>query len=501
MPSAKATFTALPVEIHTIIFSFVEAHYQRARKIKAWKRDPLPNEIKQLAFINQQWRRLVIGRKFKSQHLPRIEDVRELASLTASNPVVTSSLSHLTVFVTHTDLPELWGQILKWAEEGVSLQSLVIKPSYGQTNRTSATGTEGGGKYTLYEFADLANAEALPSVPIAIENLELNVSITDPAEDSDLVLQFGSQSMKILLSRLRMTTSLKLDSKTINSRTSSTCGYTESIIKLQSERMPNLTTLQLKYSIFMSRQPYNTSTRSFYLDDKIDDRGDNLSNLLRQLSKRLKKVFIRYDRATSEIFEPKERVLSDGEAEDWPYLHTFHLTFSDIDAYGYRRSEPHHDTLQGMENREEEEEEEGELDPINGDQEYQDIPKNDNDGFDWLNSDIVDDKTKYKDDRTRRTATPGVRDFYLIAAKAVANKMRAIQSFKMSMNLSFNSQVYMEYTNQPLNPKLVIIGHQIVKPGDLPENEDEEGVNELSQIFKEGIGEDVKIKYNLPMSL
>ncbi|KAK6525855.1 hypothetical protein TWF281_010899 [Arthrobotrys megalospora] len=207
MSASKATFTALPVEIHAMIFSLIEAHYHQARKIKPWKSDPLPDEIKRLAFINQQWRRLVIGRKFKSQHLRRIEDVRELASLTARHPVVATSLRNLTVFVAHFDLPELWAQILKWAEEGASLQSLVIKPSYGQTGQVA--GTEGG-KYTLYEFADSANPEAASSAPIPIEKLELNTSINNPADGSDQVLQFGHQSINILLSRLKITTFLKL---------------------------------------------------------------------------------------------------------------------------------------------------------------------------------------------------------------------------------------------------------------------------------------------------
>ncbi|KAF3262393.1 hypothetical protein TWF192_007067 [Orbilia oligospora] len=418
MSASKATFTALPAEIHSMVFSFIEAHYHKARKIKAWKSDPLPPEIKQLAFINQQWRRLVIGRKFKSQHLPRIEDVRELGKLSSNHPVVATSLRDLTIFVAHTDLPELWLQIEKWAKEGSNLQSLVIKMSYGQTSQ-QATG--GGGKYTLYEFVDSANAEAASSVhvPIPIERLELNTSITDPDEGSDLVLQ-----------------------------------------------------------------------------------------------------------ATSEIFEPKNGTLSEGETEDWPHLHTFHLIFSDVDAYGYRRSELQakgNGEAQGEE--EEDEEDEEELEPMDGDQEHQHIPKNDNDGFDWLSPDIVDDKIDYQDDRAKRTATSGVRSFYLIAAKAVANKMRAIQSFEMSMSKSFSvlptspsigpkltrerrlqdlsvdSQVYMEYVNRPPNPKLVVIGHQILEPSDLPDSEDEEGDNQLARIFKEGVGEDVKIKYNLPKSL
>ncbi|KAF3317580.1 hypothetical protein TWF173_010348 [Orbilia oligospora] len=507
MSASKATFTALPAEIHLMIFSFIEAHYHKARKIKAWKSDPLPPEIKQLAFINQQWRRLVIGRKFKSQHLPRIEDVRELGKLSLNHPVVATSLRDLTIFVAHTYLPELWRQIVKWAEEGSNLQSLVIKPSYGQTSQNQVSATGGGGKYTLYEFADSANAEAASSVPIPIERLELNTSITNPAEDSDLVLQLGDRSMKILLSRLKATTSLKLNvsgicrsRRFLRTTYEATCGYMESIVQFQNEGMKNLTTLELRYNIFMSRQPYNTSTRSFYLDEQVDERGDNLSNLLRQLSKRLKRVLIQYDRATSEIFEPKNGTLPEGETEDWPHLHTFHLIFSDIDAYGYRRSE-----LQAKGNEEEaqgeDEEEEEELEPMDGDQGHQNIPKNDNDGFDWLNPDIVDDKIDYQDDRAKRTATSGVRSFYLTAAKAVANKMRAIQSFKMSMNLSFDSQVYMEYVNRPPNPKLVVIGHQVLEPSDLPEGEDEEGDNQLVRIFKEGVGEDVKIKYNLPKSL
>ncbi|KAF3129072.1 hypothetical protein TWF594_009061 [Orbilia oligospora] len=511
MSTSKATFTALPAEIHSMIFSFIEAYYHKARKIKTWKNDPLPPEIKQLAFINQQWRRLVIGRKFKSQHLSRIEDVRELGKLSsnhpavartpcclvATRPVVATSLRDLTIFVAHTDLPELWRQVVKWAEEGSNLQSLVIKPSYGRTGQN-----QGGGKYTLYEFADSANAEAASSVPIPIERLELNTSITNPAEDSDLVLQFGDQSMRILLGRLKTTTSLKLNvsgicrsRRFLRTAYEATCGYMESIIQFQNEGIKNLTTLELRYNIFMSRQPYNTSTRSFYLDEQVDERGDNLSNLLRQLSKRLKRVLVRYDRATSEIFEPKNGTLPEGETEDWPHLHTFHLIFSDMDAYGYRRSEIQ---AKGNEEAQGEDEEEEELEPIDGDQ---DIPKNDNDGFDWLNPDIVDDKVDYQDDRAKRTATSGVRSFYLTAAKAVANKMRAIQSFKMSMNLSFDSQVYMEYVNRPPNPKLVVIGHQVLEPSDLPEGEDEEGDNQLVRIFKEGVGEDVKIKYNLPKSL
>ncbi|KAF3221853.1 hypothetical protein TWF191_000245 [Orbilia oligospora] len=532
MSASKATFTALPAEIHSMVFSFIEAHYHKARKIKAWKSDPLPPEIKQLAFINQQWRRLVIGRKFKSQHLPRIEDVRELGKLSSNHPVVATSLRDLTIFVAHTDLPELWLQIEKWAKEGSNLQSLVIKMSYGQTSQ-QATG--GGGKYTLYEFVDSANAEAASSVhvPIPIERLELNTSITDPDEGSDLVLQFGDRSVRILLGRLKTTTYLKLNvfgncrsRKFLRTTYEATCGYMESIIQFQNEGMKNLTTLELRYNIFMSRQPYNTSTRSFYLDEHVDERGDNLSNLLRQLSKRLKSVLLRYDRATSEIFEPKNGTLSEGETEDWPHLHTFHLIFSDVDAYGYRRSELQakgNGEAQGEE--EEDEEDEEELEPMDGDQEHQHIPKNDNDGFDWLSPDIVDDKIDYQDDRAKRTATSGVRSFYLIAAKAVANKMRAIQSFEMSMSKSFSvlptspsigpkltrerrlqdlsvdSQVYMEYVNRPPNPKLVVIGHQILEPSDLPDSEDEEGDNQLARIFKEGVGEDVKIKYNLPKSL
>ncbi|KAK6525856.1 hypothetical protein TWF281_010900 [Arthrobotrys megalospora] len=172
-----------------------------------------------------------------------------------------------------------------------------------------------------------------------------------------------------------------------------------------------------------------------------------------------------------------------------------------MDGYGYRRSELRSDTPRDMENEDEEEEEEEQLEPMDDDQEYRDIPRNDNDGFDWLNPDIVDDKINYKDDGAKRTATAGVRNFYLTAAKAVANKMRGIQSFKMSMNLSFDSQVYMEYANKAPNPKLVVIGHQVLEPNDLPGNEDEEGDNELVRIFKEGVGEDVKIRYNLPRSL
>ncbi|KAK6337282.1 hypothetical protein TWF730_002688 [Orbilia blumenaviensis] len=508
MSASKATFTALPVEIHTMIFAFIEAHYHRARKIKLWKNDPLPDEIKRLAFINQQWRRVVIGRKFKSQHLSRIEDVRKLANLTASHPVVATSLRNLTIFVAHSDLPELWGQILKWAEEGASLQSLVIKPSYGQMSQTQVAATGGGGKYTLYEFADLTNPEAASSVPIPIEQLELNTSITDPAEDSDQVLQFGYQSMNILLSRLKLTTSLKLyvcgscrSRPFLRTTYEATCGYIESILKFQHQSMANLTTLHLRYDISMSRQPYNTSTRSFFLDAKIDNRGDNLSNLLRQLSKRLKAVFIRYDRVTSEIFEPKDGVLPNEETEDWPHLHTFHLLFNDTDAYGYRRSELWSDAAQDVGNGEVEEEEEEELEPTDGAQEYRDIPKNDNDGFDWLNPDIMDDIIYYEDDNEKRRATAGVRSFYLIAAKAVANRMRAIKSFKMEMNLSFDSQVYLEYENQPPNPKLVVIGHQVLEVKDLPKNEDEEGDNELMRIFKNGLGEDVKIRYSLPRTL
>ncbi|KAK6345775.1 hypothetical protein TWF718_007681 [Orbilia javanica] len=497
MSASRATFTALPAEIHSIIFSFIEADFQQGRRTKR-KSDPLPDEIKRLAFINQQWRRLVIGRKFRFQHLFQIEDVRGLATLTAGNPVVATSLRDLTVFVAHSDLPELWGQILKWAEEGASFQSLVIKPSYIKTSRTQLTGT-GGGKYALYEFAGSDHVEAASPLPIPIEKLELNTSITDPDEDSDQVLQLGHQSMNTLLSRLRTTTSLRFGICSVSRsrgflRTTyqAACGYMESVLKFQDESMTNLTTLQLRYEIFMSRQPYNTSTRSFYLDEKIDSRGDNLSNLLRQLSKRLKTVLIRYDRVTSEIFEPKDGTLADGETEDWPYLHTFHLTFSDIDAYGYRRSELR---VTGNQDEEEEEEEEGFMDD---DQQYQDTPKNDNDGFDWLNPDVVDDKINYKDDRAKRTATAGVRSFYLTAAKAVANKMRTVQSFKVSMNLSFDSQVYMEYANQP---KLVIIGHQVLEPNYLPENEDEDGDNELVRIFKEGLGGNVRIKYILPKSL
>ncbi|KAK6341133.1 hypothetical protein TWF696_008220 [Orbilia brochopaga] len=454
MSASKATFTALPAEIHTTIFSFIEAHYQQARQIEPWKSDPLPDEMKQLAFINQQWRRLVIGRKFKFQHLFRIEDVRELANLTASHPVVATSLRDLKIFVAHTDLPELWRQVSKWGEEGANLQSLVIKPSYGQTSQAQVAGTEGGGKYTLYEFAATADADALSSVPILVEKLDLNTSITDPAEDSDHVLQFGGQSMDILLSRLKATTSLQLyvgslcrSRRFLRMTYQATCGYMESIIKFQNQSMANLTTLQLNYESPMSRQPYNTSTRSFYLDENIDDRGDNLSNILRKLSKNLTTVLIHYDRATSEIFEPKDGTLCVGEAEDWPHLHTFHLTFTDVDAYGYRRSELRSDAPLGTENEEEEEEEEEE-ELMDDDQGYQDIPKNDHDGFDWLNPDIVDDMINYKDDRAKRTATSGVRSFYLTAAKAVANKMRAIQSFKMSMGKSFCVYSQLQYRVQ-----------------------------------------------------
>ncbi|KAF3174677.1 hypothetical protein TWF225_009401, partial [Orbilia oligospora] len=285
------------------------------------------------------------------------------------------------------------------------------------------------------------------------------------------------------------------------------CGYIESIIELQDQSMKNLTTLSLTYPINMRRMPYSTSTRSFYLDENIDERGDNLSNLLRKLSKRLKEVMISYDRVTSEIFEPRDGVLSDGETEDWPYLHTFRLYFRDIDAYGYRRSEIQPGALQNTEGEEEDDDEE-ELELTDGDQEYQDIPKDDNDGFDWLNADIIDDMVKYEDDRDKRTATSGVRNFYLVAAKAVANRMHGMRSFQMEMNLSWESRVLMGYSNQSLNPKKAVfglldgkqvsIGYQILESKDLPESEDGESDNELARIFKEGLGEDVKIRYSFP---
>ncbi|KAK6526401.1 hypothetical protein TWF694_004996 [Orbilia ellipsospora] len=506
MSSSKDTFSTLPAEIHTIIFSLIEADYQEAGKICGWKSDPLPAEIKQLAFINRQWRRLVIGRKFKFQHLRGIQDVRELANLTASHPVAAASLRDLTIFVAHTDLPGVWRQILKWAEEGARLQNLVVKMWYGeQPSQIQVAGTEGvGGKYTLYEFAaDSGDAQASFNVPVAVEQLELNTSITDSA--SDQVLQLGDRSMDIFLSMLKTTTALRLNNagascrsrKFLRTMYEATCGYMESIIKLHSQNMANLTTLELTYNVSMSREPYNTSTRSFYLDKKIDERGDNLSNLLRHLSKKLKSVLIRYNRATSEIFEPKDGILSDGEPEDWPHLHTFRLIFSDMDAYGYRRSELESGASQNVEDSDSDSGEE-EPEPMDNQPSYQDIPKNDNDGFDWLNPNIIDDNIKYKNDREDRTATSEVRSFYLTAAKAVANKMRAIRSFKMTMNLSFDSQVYMEYANQSPDLKLVVIGHQILEPNEVPKNEDEEVDTELVRIFKEGVGKDVKIKFNLP---
>ncbi|KAF3164451.1 hypothetical protein TWF225_001665 [Orbilia oligospora] len=189
---------------------------------------------------------------------------------------------------------------------------------------------------------------------------------------------------------------------------------------------------------------------------------------------------ISYDRVTSEIFEPRDGVLSDGETEDWPYLHTFRLYFCDIDAYGYRRSELQPSALQNAEGEEEDDDEE-ELEPTDGDQEYQDIPKDDNDGFDWLNADIIDDVVNYEDDRDKRTATSGVRSFYLAAAKAVANRMHGMRFFQMDMN-----------------GKQVSIGYQILESKDLPESEDGESDNELARIFKEGLGEDVKIRYSFP---
>ncbi|KAF3078888.1 hypothetical protein TWF102_003218 [Orbilia oligospora] len=458
MSAPRATFASLPPEIHVRIFSFIEAHYRLTRNIVLWKGEPLPREFTQLAFINQQWRRLVIARKFKCQlFLPRIEDVRELAHLTSGHPLVAASIRDLRIFVTHTELSELWGQISKWAEEGLIFQNLIIASSYGQTSHTQIAGMEEGGeKYALYEFASSSNAETGSSVPITIERLELETSVSNPSAISDEVLQFGSQSMHTLLT---------------------TCAYMESIIKLQSQNLENLTTLSLKYPITMSRQPYSTSTRSFYLDEKVDERGDNLSNILRKLSKRLKTVLIDYDTATSEIFEPRDGALSDGEPEDWLHLHTFQLLFRDIDAYGYRRSELRSGVPQNTEAEEEDDEEEEELGLRDGNQEYQDIPTNDNDGFDWLNPDIIDDPVKYKDDRDKRTATSGVRNFFLVAAKAIANKMPGIQSFRMEM---------------------MVIGAGILEPKDLPEYEGGESDNELVRIFKEGLGEDVKIRYRLP---
>ncbi|KAF3901807.1 hypothetical protein AA313_de0206055 [Arthrobotrys entomopaga] len=502
MSTSKPTFTTLPAEIHTIIFSYIEAHYWQENKIQQWKNDPLPDEIKHLALINREWRRLVIGRKFRLQTLRQFQDVQELADFTANHPVVAASLRDLTVFVCFTDFSKLWVQILKWAEEGINLHRLVVRPFDGQTQ---VAGTQEGGKYTLYEFADLANLDSVFSAPIAIEKLELNTSIMS-SEDEEQVLQLGAQSMDILLGRLKTTTALRLNvdgmsrsRRFLRTTYEATCGYLESIMKFQNQNqsLTNLTALQLDYGIVMSRQPYNTSTRSFYLDEQIDERGDNLSNILRKLSKRLKTVLIHYDRVTSEIFESIDGT-SDGETEDWPYLNTFHLIFSDMDAYGYRRSELRTDAPEDTEDEEEEEEEfeEEELEFIDFERP---IPKNDNDGFDWLNPDVIDSKVIYKDDRYKRIATSGVRSFYLSAAKAVANKMPAIQSFKMTMDLSVNNQVYMEYANQPHNPKLVIIGDQIVEPQDLPENEGEEGNNELVRIFKQGVGEDVKIKYNFSM--
>ncbi|TGJ72313.1 hypothetical protein EYR41_004216 [Orbilia oligospora] len=514
MSASKATFTTLPPEIHMRIFSFIEAHYFHTGKIHAWKNDPLPREFKQLAFINQQWRRLVIGIKFRRQHLLRTEDVREFAHFISGHPVVTASLRDLTIAVAHTDLSELLGYISKWSEEGSRLQRLAIG-SHGGTSHTQVAGTqEGSRKYTLFEFSDSSNAETGSSVPIAVDSLDLKTSIPDASSDSNQILQLGNRSMDALLSRLDGTRSLWLhvygvsrSRRFLRTMYNAACGYIESIIELQDQSMKNLTTLSLTYPINMRRMPYSTSTRSFYLDENIDERGDNLSNLLRKLSKRLKEVMISYDRVTSEIFEPRDGVLSDGETEDWPYLHTFRLYFRDIDAYGYRRSELQPGALQNTEGEEEDDDEE-ELELTDGDQEYQDIPKDDNDGFDWLNADIIDDMVKYEDDRDKRTATSGVRNFYLVAAKAVANRMHGMRSFQMEMNLSWESRVLMDYSNQSLNPKKAVfglldgkqvsIGYQILESKDLPESEDGESDNELTRIFKEGLGEDVKIRYSFP---
>ncbi|KAK6500077.1 hypothetical protein TWF481_010435 [Arthrobotrys musiformis] len=512
MSASKATFTSLPPEIHVRIFSFIEAHYWETRQFRPCKNDPYPREFKQLAFINQQWRRLVIGRKFKQQFLLGAEAMRELARFTSSHPVVTASLRDLLINTTHKDLSELWGQLLKWAEEGLRLQHLDIKWSYEQTVQTQVAGTEDGGeKYALYEFFDSSNADTGSSVPIDIDRLQLSTHAPDGSGNSNEVLQLGNQFINTLLSRLNATRSLQLtvfgssrSRRFLRTMYNATCGYVESIIALKDQNMKNLTNLWLHYSAAMSRMPYSTSTRSFYLDEKIDERGDNLSNLLRKLSKSLKMVYINYDRVTSEIFEPRDGVLSDGETEDWPYLHKFELHFRDVDAYGYRRSELRPDAPQNT-GGEEEDSDSDDPGPMEGEREYQDIPKDDHDGFDWLNPDIFDDIIYYEDDRDQRTATSGVRDFYLVAAKAVANKMRNIQSFQMEMDLSFESGVFMGYrTPNPkqvfgsVDKKQVSIGYEILEPKDLPESEDGESDNELARIFKEGLGRDVKIRYHIP---
>ncbi|KAJ6263350.1 hypothetical protein Dda_1913 [Drechslerella dactyloides] len=386
---ARATFNSLPTEIHRRIFFYIESFYEEKGLVRKAGPDPFPHEMKQLAYISQLWRDIIMDRKFRCrQYVRRITQVRQLARL-ADNQIFPDYLrSFEFLALEYKELPELWILLSQICERGARLDALRISEyTCGDDQETvSRSWKLNPSWFTFFDFSD-AVREA--TARIHTGRLELDMSV---GRKQDAVRQMAPEFLHLLLSKLKGTTELELKIE----GPSSSKQFQRKIhqVDLLPVSLSALTTLHLSYSPLNWQNQYAVGIGTLDNDEHDIEDKNQLANTLRYLSKQLHTIVLDYGQVSPCLFDPKVSELLPGEPADWPSLRRFQFRFVDKDTFIYQRNAL------------------GKIEP--------------DDSF----SSRGDDEIRY---------------FFYIAARAVANQMPLIELFSMDICTGYGPSFQMSY--------------------------------------------------------
>ncbi|KAK6333982.1 hypothetical protein TWF696_002493 [Orbilia brochopaga] len=395
----RTTFNSLPTEIHRRIFFYVESFYEEKGLVRKAGPDPFPHEMKQLAYISQLWRDIIMDRKFQCrQYVRRITQVRQIARL-ADNEIFPDYLrSFEFLALEYKELPELWILLSQVCERGARFDSLRIGE---YTCGDDLEAINRGWKMlnpSWFTFFDLSDAIREATARIHTGRLELDLSV---GRTQDAVRQMAPQFLHLLLSKLKGTMELVLkiegpaSSKQFQRNIHQAISqYTLSIVDLLPESLNALTTLHLSYSPLNWQNQYTAGIGTCDNGDKSIQCKDQLANTLRYLSKKLQIIILDYGQVSPCLFDPTVSELLPGEPADWPSLRRFQFRFVDKDTLIYQQNAL------------------GKIDP---------------------------------DDSFSSRGDDEIRHFFYIAARAVANQMPLIEHFSMDICTGYGPSFQMSY--------------------------------------------------------